>query len=169
MDLKEKMMRDAKKAKVVLLVTAIAVIALPMFADSATYTLGLSGTVAQSCTLTITAASAASALPLTTKVTALTIATIIEKSNSGYLVTIASANGWDLKSGSNTMAYSILYGGTAVSTTTGSTAAVTITTSSSGTSSTGTSRILAVAFDGATTTPTAGNYTDTLTLTITSQ
>jgi hypothetical protein len=158
---------DRAKIQAILCAAFLTALALPGFAASS-FTIALSGSVSATCSLTVTTASAASSLPVTTKVTGTTIATVVEKSNasSGYTVSLSSANGWLLAGSSQSLAYALSYGGTAVDTSTAAGVATTLTNSTSTTASAGISRTLAISFDGASSLLPSGDYTDTLTISI---
>lgn len=130
--------------------------------------LTLTGTVAQSCNLTITPSGSYNSLNLTTAQSDLTIGTSGENCNDGkgYKVTIGTRNGTStglLKgtSYSQTFAYGVNYGSTTTLTFAGSTATATNTNAPGFTTYT-------VGVTYATPTRlTADTYTDTLTFTMT--
>jgi hypothetical protein len=155
------------KLKRICILALVVAMAIPGFAATS-YNISLSGSVSATCSLTITTATAASSLPITTKVTNTTIATIVEKSNaaSGYTVALSSANGWLLKGSSANLAYTLAYGGTAVDTSVAAGVSTTITSSTATTASAGSSKILAISFDGASSLLPSGDYSDTLTISI---
>ena len=159
------------RTKVTLCAIVLALLAITSL-SAASYTISLSGSVSPTCSLTITINGTASALPITTKVVNSTIATVVEKSNSstGYTVTLSSANGWLLLGSSSSLAYTLAYGGTAVSTASAAAGVpTTITDSTATTPAAGTSKNLAISFDGSTSLLPSGDYSDTLTVTIASK
>ncbi|WP_455382918.1 hypothetical protein [Salinispira pacifica] len=144
-----------------------------------TGTLTLQGTVPGILSITVTPAGAASNLDLTTDVSNLTVATVTERSNqkAGYTVTVQSANA--AASGGNTayfestdaavsdtLNYTLTYGGTPVSFTSG---LATVTDTTSKTLGTGTTKNLNISYTGSTNFLTASTYQDTLTFTITAK
>jgi hypothetical protein len=158
----------SNKAKGLAVIALIFAMAIPSFAAT-TGTISLSGSVGGLCDLTVTQATGNSNLAVTTKVTNATIATFVEKSNkaSGYTVTLTSANSSVLKGSlsgnTDTLSYTLAYGGTAIDLSSGS---AVITNSSSKTGSAGLTKILAISFDGTASLLGEDSYTDTLTFTI---
>ncbi|MGO8921228.1 MAG: hypothetical protein ACLQJR_35540 [Stellaceae bacterium] len=128
----------------------------------------LSGTIAQSCNLTINSSGSYNNLSLTTAQSNVVVGTSGENCNDGkgYKVTIGTRNGTTsglLKgtSYSQTLAYGVNYGSTATLTFAGSTATAT------NTSATGfTTYTVGVTYNAGTQL-TADTYTDTLTFTMT--
>jgi hypothetical protein len=147
----------------------IAAIAIPAFAAT-TGTISLSGSVGGVCDLTVTQPTGNNSLAVTTKVTNQTIATFVEKSNkaSGYTVTLISTNKSILKgsipTNTDSLAYTLVYGGTVVDLSAGS--AVVITDSNSKTGSAGVTKLLTISFDGTGSLLGEDSYSDTLTFTI---
>jgi hypothetical protein len=162
------------KDKLIVIVALLLALAIPSFAAT-TGTIPLSGSVAAICSLGVDTAAVASNLAITTKVTGVTIATITEKSNAanGYTVTLTTTNGWKLLSSAGSLSYSLTYGGATVDTTSstvaGATATITSTDAGVVTPSAGTAKVLAISFDGASALLPAGDYTDSLTITIASR
>jgi hypothetical protein len=151
-----------------LAVTALLTLTTSAFAATSG-TLLLQGIVAKKVSIVVTAEGVASALDLETSQTDLKVATVNEKSNSntGYKITITSANLGKLKrgSGSEVFSYSLKYGGAAVGL---STAAGSVFTSTSA-SAVNFNKDLAVSYTGvANETMVEGTYSDTLTLNIAS-
>lgn len=103
--------------KKLLLASAFLALSLPTFADT-TGSLVLTGSVLKKMSLLVTAAPAASALNLEASQTDLAVASVNEKSNSntGYKVTVTSANSGSLKrsGGSEVFTYTMKYNGAAV-------------------------------------------------------
>lgn len=131
-----------------------------------TGTLTLTGTVNGNVEIIVTPEAAASNLDLLNDATDLKVATVTEKSNTGYEVTVTSANSAEL-TGQNaatpdTLAYSLKYDGAAVNFTAGS-ALITDTTSQTGTS--GIDKDLTISYTGNVNLK-ADTYEDTLTFTI---
>ena len=152
----------------VAIAVALAAAMAPIFALSATGTLALSGSVAPITTISVTADPNASALPVGSAASNLKIATVVELSNSksGYTVTLSSTNGASLKetAGTDSLPYSLTYGGNPVTFTAGS---ATLTTSGTrSATAAGSSNVLAISFSAAFLN--ADSYTDSLTFTITS-
>lgn len=129
-------------------------------------TLSLTGVVPLITEITITPDPNAGALPIGNAVNALTIATVNERSNdkAGYTVSLTTANGATLKeaAGTDSLPYSLIYGGSPVTFSNG-TAVISNATAKTGGS--GTTNILAISFAAAFLN--ADTYTDTLTFTIT--
>lgn len=152
-----------RRAALALLV--LGALALPGF-SATTATLALSGSVAPLTSITVTPDPNAGALPLGTAVTNLKIATVVELSNNkaGYTVSLSTLNGAQLKesAGSDSLAYTLTYGGSPVSFV-GSSATLTATTQRSS-SAAGRSSDLAISFAAAFLN--ADSYTDTLTFNI---
>ena len=159
-------MKTASIFRSIAIAAALAAAAVPSFAT--TNQVALSGTLAASSSLTVTAATAASALPIGTATANLQVATVVELSNdkAGYKVTLASANSGVLQeaSGPDTLPYTLAYGASS-----GTATAVNfsnpIATASTRTSGSGTTNYLYMSFG----TPyiNADTYSDTLTFTIT--
>jgi hypothetical protein len=129
-------------------------------------TLLLQGVVAQKLSIAVTPAAAASALDLSTSQTNLTVASVNEKSNSktGYKVTITSANAGNLKrtDGADVFAYSMKYGGSAVSL-----SGVGTTFSQASAASVNVNKDISISYTGvAAESMVEGTYADTLTLNI---
>lgn len=127
----------------------------------------LQGTVAQKISLAVTAASSASTLDLAVSQTDLIVASVNEKSNSktGYQVTITSNNLSNLKrtDGSEVLAYTMKYNGSAIALTTA--AGTTITDSAS--SSVNADKDVAISYTGvAPELMVEGTYSDTVTFSI---
>lgn len=141
--------------------------ALPSFAAT-TGTLSLSGTVAPVTSIVVTPDANASNLPVGSTASALKIATVTELSNdkAGYSVTLSTANGGYLKeaSGTDSLAYSLSYNGSAVAFSSGS---ATISDVSARTGGAGSAKELDISFASAFLN--ADSYTDTLTFTITAK
>lgn len=154
--------------KKILAVTALLTLSTSAF-SATTGSLLLQGLVAKKVSITVAAEAVASALDLETSQTNLKVATVNEKSNSntGYKVTITSANLGKLKraSGTEVFNYSLKYGGAAVGL---STAAGTVFTSSAA-ASVNVNKDLTVTYTGvANELMVEGTYSDTLTLDIAS-
>lgn len=132
-----------------------------------TGTLLLQGVVTQKISVSVTPASAASTLDLTSNQTDLSVASVNEISNSktGYKLTISSANLGKLKrtDGSDVFAYSMKYNGSAVAL--GSAAGTTITNSSA--AAVNANKSVTISYTGAAAeTMVEGTYADTVTFTI---
>ncbi len=132
-------------------------------------TLLLQGVVAKKISIVVTAQGVASALDLERSQSGLKVATVNEKSNSntGYKVTITSANLGKLKrtSGSEVFSYSLKYGGSSVGL---SSAAGSVFRSSSA-AAVNVNKDLTVSYTGiANESMVEGTYSDTLTLNIAS-
>jgi hypothetical protein len=128
----------------------------------------LQGQVAKKLSIDVTAASAASALNLEVTQSDLAVASVNEKSNSntGYKVTITSANAGKLlrAGGSEVFAYTMKYGGSAVAL---SGSGTTISTASA--ASVNVNKSLAISYTGVPAeSMVEGTYSDTLTLNIAS-
>ncbi len=155
-----------KKTLIIAIVMIVAAFA-PLFAQSDTGSITLSGTVPALAEITITPISGHDTLDLTTSQTDLAVATVNEKSNvtTGYTVTLDSANSGEFvgndSGNSDTLAYTISYDGSVVTLSSGS---ATVTTASGRTAASGVDKTLAVSFTG--TFLNADTYTDTITLTI---
>ncbi|MEI6875650.1 MAG: hypothetical protein WCL50_11060 [Spirochaetota bacterium] len=135
-----------------------------------------SGSNAAISEVCVTTAAGYNALPLTTAVTDLQVATILERSNdsAGYSITLSSGN-WSSGSGPafksadsvDILPYTIQYGTKAVSFSNG---VATVTNNSSRTSAAGLSNSLTVSFDGTAVflgaKSSGSTYSDTLTFTI---
>ena len=78
-----------------------------------TATLQLKGTIAQNLDISIASESVATSLNLTQSASNLKVATLTEKSNSntGYKVTLSSANSGNLKNGTFLFGYTLGYNG----------------------------------------------------------
>lgn len=159
----------AKTLRKALIGAALVLLAsTPLFAqvtDSGSIT--LQGTVPALAQITVTPIAGFDSLDLTTSQSNLGVATVNEKSNvtTGYTVTLTSANngsfvGLDSGNG-DTLAYSISYGGSTVTLTSGS---ATVTTASARTGAAGVDKTLAISYTGAFLN--ADTYQDTITLTI---
>jgi hypothetical protein len=154
-------------AALIVLVTGFAA------AQTDTASITLIGTVTPYVNVTISPASGYDSLDLLIDVTDLTVATVNEYSNvaAGYTVTLesafATANGSDaaLTDGTNSLDYSVTYGGTSVSFS-GASATVTDTFGPSA-SPAGSDKDLAISYSGTAVTLPDGSYSDTLTFTIT--
>lgn len=153
------------------LLIATSLLALSTTAFSAvTGTLLLQGTVAKKVSIVVTPETVASALDLEVTQTDLKVATVNEKSNSntGYKVTLLSANLGKLKraSGSEVFSYSLKYGTTAVNL---SAAAGAIVTTSTASSAVNVNKDISISYTGiAAETMVEGTYADTLTINIAS-
>ena len=156
--------------KKTLIIAAVMIVAAfaPVFGqvtDSGSIT--LTGTVAALAEITVTPITGYDSLDLTTSQTDLAVATVNEKSNvtTGYTVTLDSANSGEFvgadTGNSDTLAYTISYGGSAVTLSSGS---ATVTTASARTSAAGVDKTLAISYTG--TFLNADTYSDTITLTI---
>ena len=139
-----------------------------------TASITISGSVPAILEISVTPAPAASNLPLTSSVSDLPVATVVERSNkkAGYFVRLESANA--VAAGSSvaafgspetpdTMPYIIKYGGNAVSFSNG---VALVSDVSSKTNASGTSRLVSVSFDGANHFLDESTYGDTLTFTV---
>ena len=136
----------------------------------------LTGTVPEILNITVTPEPIAATLDLTATVNDLKIGTVTEFSNklAGYTLTLESASavaagsaiatfeGVDV-SNTDTMAYTIKYGGAAVTLVSGSAVVSDTTTKTAGT---GAANDVAISYDGAAAFLYEDSYTDTLTFTI---
>ncbi len=162
-----------KKIALAVLMT-VGTIGLVFAAPTATLT--LQGSVPGVLDISVTPAANATSLDLTTDQSNLTVATVTERSNqkNGYTVTLQSANA--AASGGNTayfkstdatvsdtLNYTLSYGGTGVAFTSG---VATITDTTGKTTGTGTTNNLNISYTGSTANLTASTYSDTLTFTI---
>lgn len=149
---------------------------LPAIAQT-TGSVTLTGTVPAVLDITVTALPAASSLDLSVDTTNLAVATVVERSNKkgGYTVTLESANAKVLggsaaffksadPANTDTLTYSISYGGTPVTLSAGS---ALVTDSNTKTLGTGTSKTVAISYTGAFLYE--DSYSDTLTFTITAK
>ena len=156
--------------------TATAAAALLIAASAAqagtTGSVNLSGSIAQSCNISVSAQSIASNLDLTTTSSSTTVANVTENCNDklGYKVTLTTQNGdttgtfKGASSGNNdTLNYTVTYNGAAQ---TFSGKNVQVTNATARTAAGGVTKALAIAFTG-TASLNADTYTDTLTLTMT--
>ena len=159
-------------------IAAIATLSLAAFplAAASSGSIILSGSIAAISDISVTTATGYNALPLTTSVSDLQVATILERSNdsAGYSVTLSSAN-WSSGSGPafksldslDILPYSIKYGTNAVSFSSG---VATVTNNTSRTSAAGLSKSLTVTFDGTVVflgaNSSGSTYSDTLTFSI---
>ncbi|HDQ14680.1 MAG TPA: hypothetical protein ENN41_07695 [Sediminispirochaeta sp.] len=138
--------------------------------------LTLRGTVPEILEITVNAEPGSDSLDLTIDVQNLKVATVVERSNKklGYTVTLESANAaaTDSETGifsnedpevRDQLAYSLSYGGEAVSFSGGN---AIISDVSEKTSGQGSSKELAISYNGASEFPYEGTYSDTLTFTI---
>ena len=150
---------------------AALVIAASAAQAGTTGSVNLSGSIGQSCNLTVVAQSIASTLDLTATTAGTTVANVTENCNDklGYNVSLATTNGTTTglfkgpSGNTDTLAYSVTYNGVAKTFTSGS---VNATTATARTAPGGVVKALAIAFTG-TSTLNADTYTDTLTLTMT--
>jgi len=150
---------------------AVAAVAFAGVAHAGTTgTVNLSGTIGQSCNITVSAAGN-TGLNLAANATATSVATVTEACNDklGYNVTLVTTNGTTTglfkgPSGNNdTLAYTVTYNGAAKTFASGST---NITTATARTAPGGVAKTLAISFTG-NSSLNADTYTDTLTLTMT--
>jgi hypothetical protein len=157
--------------KSIAVVCALFALATASFAQ-ATATLTISGTVAPINTITIASQAGYNALNLPAGATAQVVGIATETSNDklGYKVTLASANAGAtaqaflkgaLAGNTDTVNYSILYNGAAVTLASGS---AVVTSATGRTGAQGVNKNIAVTFAGSWLT--ADTYSDTLTLTI---
>jgi type 1 fimbria pilin len=154
-----------KNIKMTIAIFAMLVISLPAFAAT-TGTLTLTGTVNGNVEIIVTPEAIASSLDLLTDATDLKVATVTEKSNTAYTVTVQSANSASL-TGKNagtpdTLPYSLKYDGSAVSFS-GDTATITDTATQTGAS--GVDKDLTISYT-ADSSLQADTYEDVLTFTI---
>lgn len=93
------------------LITALALTMTTMSFAATTATLQLKGTIAQNLDISIVPESVATSLNLTQNASAVKVATLTEKSNSntGYKVTVSSANNGKLKNGTFQFSYTLGY------------------------------------------------------------
>lgn len=143
-------------------------------AAATTGTLTLTGVVNGVLDITVTPATVASNLDLTTSQTDLTVATVVEKSNkaAGFTVTLQSANAVAASSATpslkgsgavtDSVNYTVKYGGNAVTFANGS---AQVTNYSGATGINGLTKVLAISYTGNTGLQ-EGTYSDTLTLVI---
>jgi len=159
----------ANKATLIAAIVIAAFAAVPAFAAT-NASLSLSGTVAPVLSISVVPEAFASALPVGSAVTAQKIATVTELSNNlvGYTVTLSTANNAELVGAlggnTDTVAYTLIYGGSAVAFTLGT---ATISDVSVRTSGAGAAKDLAISFGAAFLN--ADSYSDTLTFTITAK
>lgn len=164
------------KVKVLAISAAILLAAIPSFAAT-TGTLTLTGTVPAVLSITVTPQPAASALDLSQTVTNVSVASVNELSNRkpGYTVTLQSANAGSgtaffFKSAdvtnTDTLAYTLTYGGSPVSLVSGS---ALITDATAKTAAAGVTKNLAISYNGAASFLNQDTYSDTLTFTITAK
>lgn len=162
--------------KWIVLAFAILGIAIPGFAAT-TGTLVVQGTVPGILEITVSALPAASALDLTSNQVNLPVADVTERSNrkAGYTVTLQSANSgagnsFYLKSAdplnADTLAYTLSYGGSAVTLVAGT---ATITDATAKTSAAGNVKSLTISYSGSASFLNEDAYADTLTFTITAK
>lgn len=139
----------------------------------------LQGSVPGILEVTVTAEAGYNTLDLTTSVTDLLVATVVERSNkkAGYTVSIQSGNAVGAGSSdaffksadagnSDTLSYTISYGGASVSLISGS---ATVSDVSTRTSGTGTSNEVRISYDGSGAFLFEDTYSDNLTFTITAK
>lgn len=153
-----------KISKIVTLMIVGFFLTIPGFAAT-TGSLVLTGIVSDNMEIIVTPEAIASNLDLLTTTTDLKVATVTEKSNTGYTVTLTTTNSSALVGQNATpdsLSYSLKYGGTAVSFTAGS-AVITDSTSQTGVS--GIDKDLTISYTGNTGLQ-ADTYEDTLTFTI---
>ena len=159
-----------------LVVVAALVVLVTGFAAAQTDTasITLTGTVTPLVNITINPAAGYDSLDLLIDVTDLTVATVNEYSNvaAGYTVTLESATATAgtsnpvLSDGTNSLDYSLNYGGVAVPITGGGAVTVSDTFGPSS-SPAGSDKVLAISYAGSAVTLPDGSYSDTLTFTIT--
>ncbi len=130
-------------------------------------TLNLQGRVAAKLDISVTAETVASGLNLEASQTNLLVATVTEKCNrpGGYTVSVQSANLGSLKGmegNTDTVAYTMTYGGAAISLTAGG---ATVTPDGTKTGPSGISKEVRISYTG-NDFLTEDTYTDTLTFTI---
>jgi hypothetical protein len=163
-----------KKIVGILIVLAALFIAAPAFAQL-TGTLNLAGQVGKNVAIVVTPNAAASALDLsdssyTTSGTALTVASVNEKSNFGYDVTVYSANSGQLidSVSSDAMNYALTYNGVDIGQPPSSATPLNITNSAVRTGGLGVDKSVGIYYtpDAALTASAAFTYVDTLTFTI---
>ncbi len=152
-----------------LAMTAILSMATTTAFSATSGTLLLQGVVAKKVSIDVTPQAIASALDLEVSQTDLKVATVNEKSNSntGYKVTITSANLGKLKrsGGAEVFSYSLKYGGASVAL--GTAAGTVISTASAAVANV--NKDLNVSYTGvAAETMVEGSYSDTITLNIAS-
>jgi len=163
----------ASKQMYILSAVLILAAALPLSAAT-TATLSLSGVVPAVLEISVTPELVASNLPITTTVSDLAVATVLERSNkkAGYTVSLESASakarGTALPAfvsaeSSDVLSYSISYDGNAVSFSSGS---AVVSSEKTRTGMSGISRAVTVSFDGASAFLDESTYSDTLTFTI---
>lgn len=157
-----------KNMKFILAAAIAAIITFPAAAVT-TASLTLSGTVNGSVEIIVAPEAAATALDLLSDTTDLKVATVTEKSNTGYEVTVSSANAAKLVGKNATtpddLSYSLKYGGASVTFSAGS-ATLTDTTTQTGAS--GVDKNLTISYLGDPSLQ-ADTYEDTLTFTITAK
>ena len=167
------MIRNSRTVRAALVTSAMMAMAGMPAVAATTGSLALSGTAPGILEITVTGVTGYQALALSTDVTDLKIATVVEKSNKygGYTVLVESSNavanvtGPSLDSAvtGEKLSYSLKYDSAAVAFTTGSSL---ITDSASKTPKAGTSKEMTISFAGADANLAEGTYTDTLTFTI---
>ena len=148
------------------LASSLLLLSVASFADTSG-TLLLQGSVSKQMSIAVSAASAATALDLTTSKTDLSVATVNEKSNSktGYNVTITSLNLSNLKraDGPDVFAYTMKYNGSAVAL--GTVAGTTIANTSA--SAVNLSKAVTISYTGISAdSMVEGTYADTVTFSI---
>lgn len=136
--------------------------------------LGLSGSVPVILELSVNAAAGAITLTPSSNVSSVSIGTVVEKCNDadGYTVTLSSVNGVANvansgvlvgQNASETLAYSLSYGGTGVSFTAG---LATVTDVLAKSSADGDAKTVLITYDGTSSNLATDTYTDDLTFTI---
>lgn len=157
-----------KNMKLIITLAFAAIVSLPVSAAT-TGTLTLTGTVSGNVEIIVTPEAAASSLDLLNNATDLKVATVTEKSNTGYEVTVSSSNSAELvgqnAAAPDSLAYSLKYAGVVVNFTAGS-ALITDTTSQTGAG--GVDKDLTISYTGNSNLQ-ADTYEDTLTFTITAK
>lgn len=145
--------------KYLLILALVSVVAFGAFAQT-TATLNLTGTVGTIMSIDLVAEPVAGNLVLSVdQLTPLQVATITETSNVAYDVSVNSTNGYTFANGSDSMPYSLYYGGSVVS----GNGVV-----NSGTFANGVVKTVSITYNAASGLD-PGTYSDTLTFTISAQ
>ncbi len=102
--------------KFLLALTTLAIVSSAIAAPGPSATLELKGSIDKKVSIDLIDDTGADSLDLVAGAAAVKIATLTERSTSkdGYTVSISSANGGELLNGSESITYSITYGGEAV-------------------------------------------------------
>ncbi|WP_319477637.1 hypothetical protein [Marispirochaeta aestuarii] len=159
--------------KLIIIAAVLAVLTVVVSAQTSG-TLFLQGSVPEILEITVNAEPGSDALDLSVDASGVKVATVIERSNkrTGYTVTLESSNAMAAGSdtpqfvdttGTASLNYSISYGGSGITLSSGSAVISDVSTKSPGS---GAANDVAISYNGATDFPYEGTYSDTLTFTI---